>query len=67
MLLNKGKCVYINMNCKNTIKFANGEEMKREESATYLGPKITKKNSNRQEGEERISKDFEICKKLNNF
>ena len=43
------------------------EEMEREESAAYLGAKITKNNSNRQEVEERISKALETCNKLKQF
>ena len=67
MRLNKGKCVYINMGNKNTIKFQNGEELKKVEEADYLGAKITKKNLNRREVEERISKALEVCKKLKTF
>ena len=67
MRLNSGKCVYINMGNKNKIKFQNGEELKKVEEADYLGAKITKKNLNRREVEERISKALEVCKKIEDF
>ena len=67
MRLNKGKCVYINMGNKNTIKFKDGTELKKEEEADYLGAKTTKKNLNRREVEERISKALSVCNKLKPF
>ena len=38
--------------------------MPREEEATYLGAKITKKNLNRKEIDERIGKALRTCNKL---
>ena len=54
--MNKGKGVYINMGIRNTIKFKDGTELKREEETDYLGAKLTKKNLNRREIEERTKK-----------
>ena len=67
MKLNKGKCVHINMNNKNNIKFSDGSAMPREEEATYLGAKITRKNLNRKEVDERIGKALKTCNKLKLF
>ena len=67
MKLNKKKCVYINMNNKNNSKFTDGTTMPREEEATYLGAKITKKNQNRKEIDERIGTILRICNKLKLF
>ena len=41
MRLNKKKCIQINMNNNNNIKFSDGMPMKKEAEADYLGAKIT--------------------------
>ena len=64
MKLNKGKCVYLNMNNNNNIKFKDGSVMPRENEATYLGAKITKKNLNKKEVDERVCKALGTCSKL---
>ena len=56
MKLNEGKCVYINMNNKNVIKYKDGTQMPKDDEATYLGAKITKKNLNKKEIDERVCK-----------
>ena len=67
MKLNKNKCVYINMNCNNQIKFQDGTHMPNETEATYLGAQITKKNQNKKEVDERICKALATCNKLKLF
>ena len=68
MRLNKGKCVSINMGgVNNKIKFRNGDIMKQEDEAVYLGGVVSKKSLSRTEVESRISKALETCRKLNIF
>ena len=55
------------MNNNNNIKFSDGQPMKKENEADYLGAKITKKNLNRKEVEARISKALATCNKLKIF
>ena len=49
MKLNKKKCIYINMNVKNRIRFKDGMAMPLAEEADYLGAKLTKKKLNKRE------------------
>ena len=67
MRLNKKKCVYINMNVKNRIKFKDGTAMPMAEEADYLGAKITKKNLNKTEVDARVCKALATCNKLKLF
>jgi hypothetical protein len=67
MKLNRGKCVCINMGVRNVIKFKNGEKMKQENEATYLGGVISKQALSRTEVESRVKKALETCRKLNIF
>lgn len=47
-LLNKGSCIYIRMNVKHSIKFANGETVKNVEEAAYVGALIAQKKRTRE-------------------
>ena len=47
----------------NKIKFRNGQIMKQEDEATYLGGIVSKKALSRTEVESRISKALETCRK----
>ena len=67
MRLNKGKCVYINMNNKDTIKFKDGQPMPRKNEATYLGAEITKNNLNKKEIDERVCKALSTYNKIKLF
>ena len=67
MELKKKKCVYINMNNKNKIKFSDGNAMVEEKEATYLGANITTKNLNKAEVDKRVNKALSTCNKLKVF
>ena len=67
MRLNKKKCIYINMNVKNRIRFKDGTAMPNEDEADYLGAKITKKNLNKKEVDARVCKALATCNKLKLF
>ena len=58
MRLNKKKCIYINMNVKNRIRFKDGTAMPNEDEADYLGAKITKKNLNKKRGRRKGVQSF---------
>ena len=60
MKLNKGKCISINMGgVKNKIKFSDGQEMKQEDEATYLGGVISTKALSSKEVETIVANTLE--------
>ena len=65
--MNKNKCSLILMNCWDTVRFANGLEIKAATKAEHLGGQITKKVSRTTEINNRLGKAVRVACRLNTF
>ena len=67
LALNKSKCIYFAINKNNNIHFLDGEEMQSSDNVTYLGAKLTKNASIKEEITTRLNKANLVWHKLKTF